>query len=132
MPVYFTRPAFLRRAVDSVLSQLYSNRELCLADDASSNPEVRTILDDYARRDRRIKLVYRNQNSHISAASNSALELVTGEFVALMDHDDELTVHALYMVAVELNAHPNANIIYSDEDKIDGRSCRSEPHFKTD
>jgi glycosyltransferase involved in cell wall biosynthesis len=94
--------------------------------------QIPNILDGYARRDRRIRLVYRRQNGHISAASNSALELVTGEFVALMDHDDELSVHALYMVAVELNAHPDATIIYSDEDKIDEHGRRSEPHFKTD
>jgi lipopolysaccharide biosynthesis protein/glycosyltransferase involved in cell wall biosynthesis len=132
MPVYNTKPAFLRKAIDSVLAQLYPNWELCIADDASSDPEIRNILDGYARRDRRIRLVYRRQNGHISAASNSALELVTGEFVALMDHDDELSVHALYMVAVELNAHPDATIIYSDEDKIDEHGRRSEPHFKTD
>jgi lipopolysaccharide biosynthesis protein/GT2 family glycosyltransferase len=132
MPVYNTSPIFLRKALDSVLAQLYPNWELCIADDASPNHEIRTILDGYARRDRRIKLIYRSENGHISAASNSALDLVTGEFVALMDHDDELTVHALYMVAVELNSHPDANIIYSDEDKVDQHARRSEPHFKTD
>lgn len=132
MPVYNTNPGFLRKALDSVLAQLYPVWELCVADDASSNPEIRTILDEYVLRDERIKVIYRNQNGHISAASNSALELVTGEFVALVDHDDELPVHALYLVALELNAHPDANIIYSDEDKIDDEGGRSEPHFKTD
>ncbi len=132
MPVYDTKPAFLRKALDSVLSQLYPIWELCIADDASSNPETRTILDDYARRDRRIKLVYRNENGHISAASNSALQLATGDFIALMDHDDELPVHALYMVAVTVNEYPEADIIYSDEDKIDADGVRQTPYFKPD
>jgi glycosyltransferase involved in cell wall biosynthesis len=130
MPVYNTKPLFLRRAIDSVLSQLYPTWELCIADDASSDPEIRRILEDYARRDRRIKVVFRPKNGHISAASNSALELATGEFVALMDHDDELAPHALYMVAVELNQHPDAEIMYSDEDQIDGIGRRHDPHFK--
>ena len=132
MPVYNPEPAFLRKAIDSVIAQLYPNWELCIADDASTDPEIRTILEGYARSDRRIKVVYRPQNGHISAASNSALELVRGEFVALMDHDDELSVHALYMLAVELNEHSDADIIYSDEDKIDSDGRRYEPHFKPD
>ena len=132
MPVYNTRPEFLRKALDSVLAQLYPMWELCIADDASTNHEVRTILDDYARRDRRIKLVYRNDNGHISAASNSALQLATGRFIALMDHDDELPEHALYMVAATLHEHPDADIIYSDEDKIDANGVRQTPYFKPD
>jgi GT2 family glycosyltransferase len=132
VPVYDTRPGFLRKALDSVLTQLYPDWELCIADDASSSHEVRSILDDYARRDRRIKLVYRNENGHISAASNSALELAKGAFIALMDHDDELPEHALYMVAVTLNEHPESDIIYSDEDKIDSDGVRQIPYFKPD
>ena len=132
MPVYNTNPFFWRKALDSVLAQLYPHWELCVADDASSHPEIRAILDEYIRRDKRIKVVYRSKNGHISAASNSALELVTGEFVALMDHDDELPLHALYMVAVELNEYPDANIIYTDEDKIDANGVRQTPYFKPD
>ena len=132
MPVYNTNPVFLRKALDSVLEQLYPNWELCIADDASSNPEIRTILDDYARRDRRIKLVYRSENGHISAASNSALELATGDFIALMDHDDELLEHSLYMVALTINEHLDSDIIYSDEDKIDVAGVRQTPYFKPD
>jgi GT2 family glycosyltransferase len=132
MPVYNTKTAFLRDAVDSVMAQLYPHWELCIADDASSDPDVRTILDDYARRDRRIKLVYRSQNGHISAASNSALELAKGTFIALVDHDDELAEHALYMVAVAINEHPESDIIYSDEDKIDSGGVRQMPYFKPD
>jgi glycosyltransferase involved in cell wall biosynthesis len=130
MPVFNTNTKFLRSALDSVLAQLYPNWELCIADDASTNPEVRTILTDYAEKDTRIKVVFRPVNGNISVASNSALSLAQGSFIALMDHDDELSEHALYMVALELDAHHNADIIYSDEDKIDARGVRQTPYFK--
>lgn len=132
MPVYNPRPKYLRKALDTVLAQTYENWELCIADDASTNSEVRTVLDEYVRRDSRIKAVFREKNGHISAASNSALELVTGEFVALMDHDDALPVHALYMVAEEIVRHPDVDLIYTDEDKVDENDRRHDPHFKTD
>ncbi|WP_146749573.1 glycosyltransferase [Ensifer adhaerens] len=132
MPVYNPEPRFLRRALDTILLQLYPDWELCIAEDCSPNDEIRTILQEYAARDERIKVVYRSENGHISRASNSALELVTGSFVALMDHDDELPAHALYMVALELNIHPQADIIYTDEDKIDASGRRHDPYFKTD
>jgi GT2 family glycosyltransferase len=130
MPVYNTNPIYLRNALDSILAQLYPDWELCIADDASTKPDVRKILIEYANRDKRIKVVFRTTNGHISAASNSALELATGSYIALMDHDDELSPHALYMVAVELDQHPEADIIYSDEDRIDDNGTRSDPHFK--
>ena len=132
MPVYNTTEKWLRQAIESVRRQLYPNWELCIADDASTKPHVRRMLNEYQSSDSRIKVVFRDVNGHVSAASNSALELVTGEFVALLDHDDELAEHALYMVAEELNQHPNADIIYSDEDKIDKLGKRSDPHFKSD
>ena len=132
MPVYNTEEIWLRRAIESVCRQLYPDWELCIADDCSSVPHVRRTLDEYARKDPRIKVVFRPENGHISAASNSALELSIGEFIALLDHDDELTEHALYMVAEELNAHPEADLIYSDEDKIDSLGARVHAHFKSD
>src|SRR5262249_48158185 len=100
--------------------------------DASTELHVRRVLDAYARQDRRIKVVYREQNGHISEASNSALAVATGEFIVLMDHDDELPPHALYMVAEELNAHPETDLVYSDEDKLDERGRRYSPYFKPD
>lgn len=132
MPVYDPEPRFLRRALDTVIDQLYPDWELCIAEDCSPNPEIRQILQAYADRDPRIKLIFRTENGHISRASNSALELVRGSFVALMDHDDELPAHALYMVAYELNRFPETDILYSDEDKIDANGRRHDPHFKTD
>ena len=132
MPVYDTPEPYLRAALDSVLEQLYPDWELCIADDASPAPHVARVLADYAGRDPRIKVVRRERNGHIAAASNSALELATGEFVVLMDHDDILPPHALYMVADMIGRHPDSDILYSDEDKIDAAGKRYDPHFKSD
>jgi len=132
VPVYNTDKIFLRKAIDSVLTQSYSNWELCVADDASRASHVRKVLEDYARRDPRIKVIFRAENGHISAASNSALELAAGDYVALLDHDDELAPHALHFVVDAINRNPDAQIIYSDEDKIDVEGNRSDPHFKSD
>jgi GT2 family glycosyltransferase len=132
MPVYNTEEVWLRRAIESVRGQLYSHWEICIADDCSSAPHVRSVLEEFSRKDERIKVVLREKNGHISAASNSALQLAAGEFVALLDHDDELAEHALYMIAEELNAFPESDLIYSDEDKINSEGDRVSPHFKTD
>ncbi|MGQ9368788.1 glycosyltransferase family 2 protein [Azospirillum sp. ST 5-10] len=132
MPVYDPPERWLRRALDSVLGQLYPDWELCVADDASTAPHVRPVLEEYAARDPRIRVRYREDNGHISAASNSALEMATGAYAALLDHDDELAPHALYLVATEIAAHPDADLIYSDEDKIDEAGNRFSPYFKPD
>lgn len=132
MPVYNTPETCLRRAIDSVLSQLYPHWELCIADDASTEAHVAPLLADYASRDARIKLVTRPRNGHIAAASNSALALATGDFICLLDHDDVIVPHALYMVASAIRAHPSADLFYSDEDKIDNDNRRFDPYFKPD
>ncbi|MGF7210553.1 GT2 family glycosyltransferase [Skermanella aerolata] len=132
MPVYDPDPGHLAEAIGSVIGQIYPHWELCIADDASTDPAVRRLLADYAKRESRIRLVTRAANGHISAASNSALELATGEYLALLDHDDLLPAHALYRIAADLEAHGPADLIYSDEDKIDGDGRRHEPHFKSD
>ena len=132
MPVFNTPERFLREAIDSVLKQVYPYWELCIADDASTQPHIRTILEEYTARDNRIKVVFRTENGHISRASNSAIELAEGEFLALLDHDDLLTPDALYEVALLLNRYPEADMIYSDEDKIDDNNQLREPFFKPD
>ncbi len=132
VPVYDTPERYLRAALDSVLAQLYPHWELCVADDASTLPHVRAIIAEYAARDPRVKPDLRERNGGIAAASNSALALATGEFVALLDSDDLLTCDALFHVALALNRHPDADFIYSDEDKIDDDDQRSEPYFKPD
>ncbi|HYP17498.1 MAG TPA: glycosyltransferase, partial [Opitutus sp.] len=132
MPTYNTPEKWLVKAIESVRAQLYPHWELCVADDASTAPHVRQVLSDFAARDARIKIEYRDQNGHISAASNSALALATGEFVALLDHDDELPPHALAEVVFALAAKPDLAFIYSDEDKIDEEGRRFDPYFKPD
>ena len=132
MPVYNAPEKWLRRAIESVRQQVYERWELCIADDASPNPQVRAVLEDAMRSDSRIKIVFRPLNGHISAASNSALELATGEFVALLDHDDELPPQALARMALEIDRHPEGTFFYSDEDKIDETGRRFEPYFKPD
>ncbi|HJU15574.1 MAG TPA: glycosyltransferase family 2 protein [Stellaceae bacterium] len=132
MPVFNPPEPFLRAALASVRDQLYPNWELCIADDASTLPHVARVLTEYEAADPRIRVVRRPENGGISAASNSALTLAAGAFVALLDHDDVLPVHALYLVAREILRHPAADLIYSDEDKIDRRGRRFDPHFKSD
>ena len=132
MPVYDPPERYLRAALGSVREQLYPHWELCAADDASRDPAVREVLRECAAADPRVKLALRETNGHIAAASNSALALATGEFVALLDHDDLLAPDALFQVALLANAHPDAGFVYSDEDKIDELGRRSEPYFKPD
>lgn len=132
MPVYNPPLKFLDKAIKSVKNQLYQNWELCICDDASTDKSVTQMLSQYANSDERIKVVFRTSNGHISAASNSALGLVTGEYVALLDHDDELPAHALYWVARTITKHPEAGLIYSDEDKINTQGTRYDPYFKCD
>ena len=132
MPVYNTPEVFLREAIQSVLDQVYPDWELCIADDASTAPHIRGILEEYQRKDSRIKVVFRTQNGHISATSNSALELATGEFIGLLDHDDVLTPDALYEVVSLLNQNPAADMIYSDEDKLNEKGELTGHFFKPD
>jgi GT2 family glycosyltransferase len=132
MPAYETRPDLLRAAIGSVVAQLYPHWELCIADDASPSPHVAQILAEVAAAEPRLRWVRRDSNGHISAASNSALALASGPWVALMDHDDILHETALYRLAREALAHPGAEIVYSDEDKIDAAGQPWGPYFKPD
>lgn len=132
MPTFESPERWLRRAVESVREQIYPDWELCIADDASKSPHVGRVLRELAEADPRIRLVLRASNGHISQASNSALALARGELVVLLDHDDELPRHALFRLAEELEAHPDAAVIYSDEDRIDERGRRFSPYFKPD
>jgi len=131
MPVFNPREDWLRAAIASVRAQLWPHWELCIADDASTAPHVARVLAEAAA-DARVKIVRRIKNGHISAASNSALALATGDFVALMDHDDLLPEQALYRIAEEIAAHRDADLIYTDEDRLDAQGRRSHPAFKPD
>ena len=132
MPVYNPNLAWLKEAIESVRKQIYPNWELCIADDASTNLDIRPMLERYAHEDKRIKITFRTTNGHISAASNSALSLAHGEWIALLDHDDLLAEQALFWVVDAINKHPEIRLIYSDEDKIDENGVRSGPYFKCD
>ncbi|WP_251978354.1 glycosyltransferase family 2 protein [Salinicola avicenniae] len=130
LPTYNTRIEDLERCIDSVRSQHYEHWQLCIADDASSDSRVHDCLSRYAELDTRIDVIFRPVNGHICAASNSALARARGEFVALLDHDDCLRPEALYQVVETLQRHPDAEVLYSDEDKIDEFGERFDPHFK--
>jgi glycosyltransferase involved in cell wall biosynthesis len=130
LPTFNTPEIWLRRCLDSVLAQSYPHWELCVADDASTEPQVRKVLEAYAKRDPRIRVIWRERNGHISAASNSALTLARGEWVALLDHDDELHPAALASIVDALERHPKWQLVYTDEDKIDAEGERYDPYFK--
>jgi O-antigen biosynthesis protein len=132
VPVFNPSERYLRATLDSVIGQLYQNWELSLADDGSTAPHVSRVLAEYAARDRRVRFVSRLAEEGISAASNSAIEIATGEFIAFLDPVDILAPHALYLVVKEINQHPTIDFLYSDEDKITRRGRRFDPQFKSD
>jgi O-antigen biosynthesis protein len=131
-PVWNTDESWLRKAVDSVINQAYDNWELCIADGGSTKGHVRQVLEDYAKKDSRIKTTFLTENKGIAGNSNEALSLATGEFIGFLDHDDELAPFALYEIVDLLNRNPDIGFIYSDEDKIDERGERKDPVFKPD
>lgn len=132
MPVYNPSLNLLDQAIKSVRAQFYTNWELCIADDNSHNQNVRDLIKKHALADSRIRYIFREVNGHISQASNSALSLATGEFVALLDHDDLLNPYALLYVAKEIGEYPDVGLIYSDEDKLILNGIRLNPYFKSD
>lgn len=130
LPVYNPPVEFFKQTLNSVIGQIYENWELCIADDASTDKRIREVIEEYRKKDFRIKVVYRKENGHISRSSNSALELVSGEFTLLLDHDDLLTQDCIYHVVKLLNNKKDVDLIYSDEDKIDENGNHTMPHFK--
>jgi O-antigen biosynthesis protein len=132
VPVYNTAPTYLKACIESVRAQSWPHWELCIADDASPKSHVRDILTESMAKDGRIKVCFRQTNGHICEASNSALALAGGEFVALLDHDDELAKHSLLFVVAAINDAPDAQVLYSDEDKLNLKGDRFDPHFKGD
>ena len=131
-PVYNTSEGFLRQAIESVRSQIYTNWELCIADDCSSFEYVETVLAEYAAADARIKVKRRDSNGHISASSNTAIAMADGTWICLMDHDDVLAEHTLAVSVLSIADHDDTGILYSDEDHIDPDGQRSAPYFKPD
>lgn len=132
MPVRNTKADYLRKAVQSVCNQVYPLWELCIADDASTVPHVISILEECKGSDCRIKVLTIPKQTGIVGASNQAIYLATGEFVGFMDHDDELAPHALLEIVRLLNQTQDADMIYTDEDRLIGEGLRREPFFKPD
>ncbi len=130
VPVHNTDPAMLCACVESVLDQTYAKWSLVLVDDGSRRAEAIEVLRELSRRDDRISVVRRGAQGGISEATNAGLEVATGEFVALLDHDDTLSDHALVAMAARIAAEPGVRVLYSDEDKIDEQGRRHTPVFK--
>lgn len=129
-PVYETPAGVLWEMLESVRTQTFGDWELCLVDDCSSAPHVRQVIEEAIAEDPRIRVHWREENGGIVAASNDALEMAQGEFLALLDHDDELHPDALAHVHEALLGNPEADYVYTDEDKIDLRGHHSGPFFK--
>ena len=132
MPTYNVSRNLLSECLDSILNQTYTNFEICIADDHSSNIETIETLKEYEKKDNRIKVKFRKENGMISKASNTAIELATGEFIMLVDNDDTLNKDAMYYMIEALNNNKKLDFIYSDEDKLDYKGIRLEPNFKPD
>ncbi|MCX6752832.1 MAG: glycosyltransferase [Candidatus Nomurabacteria bacterium] len=131
-PVYNVEPRWLDKCINSVLNQYYENWELCLYDDASTNKDTLKCLKKWEDFDPRIKILFGKENKNISLASNEALKIATGEFIALLDNDDELSLNAFYENIKVLNINKDIDFIYSDEDKLELNGKRSDPFFKPD
>ena len=131
-PIYNTPMHFLMEAINSVRNQIYPNWELCIVDDNSPNPELAPAMEALAATEPRIKFHRRTENGHISAASNSAIDIATGTWLAFLDHDDLLADCALALMALKIAEQPDLGVVYSDKDKISEVGERLEPFFKTE
>ncbi len=132
MPVRNTMAKYLERAINSVVRQVYPYWELCIADDASTESHVASILKRCHETDSRIKVTFLSCHGGIVGASNQAIILTTGDYVGFLDHDDELAPHALLEIVRLLNRVQDAELIYTDEDHLIGNKVRCEPYFKPD
>ena len=133
VPLYNTPLQFLNEMIESVLNQTYQNWELCLANGSPEDPDMQTVLRSYAEMDRRIRYQDLKENLGIAENTNAAFAMAEGDFIALLDHDDLLAPNALYEIAAALEEHPEADVIYTDEDKVTtDLSEHFQPHLKPD
>lgn len=131
IPIYKTPLALLIECMDSALNQTYENFEVCVVDDNSQDKNIKRILNNYKEKyNSKIQLKFRTKNGHISIASNDAIDMANGDFIVLLDHDDILWPNALYELATAINNNPKANLIYTDEDKINKRNMHVHPFLK--
>lgn len=130
IPVYNVSEKYLSECLESINKQTYTNWEICLVDDCSSKEETKQCIEKYKRilKDK-LKVRYREENGHISVATNDALNIATGEFILLLDNDDILSRECLYEIAKEINKYPKVDLIYSNEDKLKN-NVRFYPYFK--
>lgn len=133
MPLYRTPERYLREMLDSIVAQTYSNWELCLADGSPQGQDVYGIVKPYMDKDSRIRYEKLGKNGGISDNTNAAIAMASGDYIVLADHDDAMTEDALYECARAVSEHPNCQVIYSDEDKMDmDGGALFDPHFKPD
>jgi O-antigen biosynthesis protein len=132
IPVYRPELWYFKACVSSIIDQAYTNWELCMCDDGSQDADLTRTMRQLVDSDSRIKFVALERNGGISRATNTALSIASGEFVALVDHDDALEPDALALVAAAIMRDPQADVVYSDDDKIDGEGARYDPYFKPD
>lgn len=132
VPVYEIPPKSFEQTIESVRSQIYSNWELVIVDDCSMRADLKRKLLEIEESDKRIKVIFRQTNGHISEASNNGIQECRGEYLVFLDHDDLLRKHSLLRLAQAINSNPGCKLIYSDEDKINLLGKRVDPYFKPD
>ncbi|MGI9317520.1 MAG: glycosyltransferase family 2 protein, partial [bacterium] len=130
VPVYNVEKEWLVATIDSVCSQHYDDWQLCLINDSSTKTHIKPTLDRYANADSRIVVHHHDTNLGIAESSNTGLSLADGEYIILLDHDDLLAPDALAQLASTIEQFPDADLLYSDEDKIDTSGNYSQPYFK--
>ena len=133
IPVWKTPEKYLREMIDSIIEQTYPNWELCIADGSPKGQSVEKILKKYAEADSRVRYKVLGENLGIAGNTNAAMDMATGDFIVLADHDDRMTPDALFECAKAINENPETDVIYSDEDKLDmDGGALFDPHFKPD
>lgn len=133
VPAYRTPELFLKQMIESLQAQTYENWELCIANGSPEDAVMGSVLEEYAKADERVRYENLTDNQGIAGNTNAAFAMAEGEFIGLLDHDDLLAPNALFEVVSALNAHPDTDVVYTDEDKVTmDLSEHFQPHFKPD
>lgn len=133
IPAYKTPERYLTALLDSILAQTYPHWEVCIADGSPEEASVASVMERYSAGDNRFHYILLDGNKGIAGNTNAALAMATGDFIVLADHDDAITPNALYECAKVLEEHPNCDVLYSDEDKMDmDGKAYFDAHFKPD
>ena len=133
VPAYHTPPLFLRQMLDSLIAQTYGGWELCIANGSPDDKEMEAVLEEYEKRDSRIRHENLKENLGIAENTNAAFRMAKGEFIGLLDHDDLLAPNALYEIVLALEKNPEADVVYTDEDKVTtDLKEHFQPHLKPD